>query len=230
MGPRLNLQFLFTFYFIAHHVCPSCRNATCKMHALDIRDRCTSSVHYSVHVTCLYATFYEPNNLCVMESTDYDVLLRACRIIQRVKRGQISIDLNCVDPLGRGALLMAIDNENLLVQSRVVMVINKWRWTASLSFLDGGIARCVGCCYARRFIACHWQGIRGRQVWKNSIRNRSWVFQLFLLLRSRGAAPGAWRTHPQGRRALRKFLLMRITQSTWKGFPISTTRSSWGII
>lgn len=37
------------------------------------------------------------------------------RIIHRSKRGLEGhvIDLNCVDPLGRGALLMAIDSENL---------------------------------------------------------------------------------------------------------------------
>ncbi len=39
------------------------------------------------------------------------------RIIHRAKRGHAPtpIDLNCMDPLGRGALLMAIDNENLQV-------------------------------------------------------------------------------------------------------------------
>ena len=37
------------------------------------------------------------------------------RIIHRSKRGLEGhvIDLNCVDPLGRGALLMSIDSENL---------------------------------------------------------------------------------------------------------------------
>lgn len=43
--------------------------------------------------------------------------LSCFRIIHRVKRGLFgsSVNLNCVDPLGRGALLMAIDNENLQV-------------------------------------------------------------------------------------------------------------------
>lgn len=40
---------------------------------------------------------------------------RYFRILQEVNEesDQININVNCVDPLGRSALLMAIDNENL---------------------------------------------------------------------------------------------------------------------
>lgn len=44
------------------------------------------------------------------------------RIIQKAHRHPGSININCVDPLGRGALLMAIDNENLeMVELLVVL-------------------------------------------------------------------------------------------------------------
>lgn len=35
------------------------------------------------------------------------------RILQEVNEENDHININCVDPLGRSALLMAIDNENL---------------------------------------------------------------------------------------------------------------------
>ncbi|XP_046394033.1 transient-receptor-potential-like protein [Ischnura elegans] len=46
------------------------------------------------------------------------------RMIQRSHRHPGTININCVDPLGRGALLMAIDNENLeMVELLVVLGI-----------------------------------------------------------------------------------------------------------
>ncbi|XP_032796648.2 transient-receptor-potential-like protein [Daphnia magna] len=66
-------------------------------------------------------TLEEKKFLLAVERGD---LATVKRIIHRVKRGLHgnSINLDCMDPLGRGALLMAIDNENLqMVELLVVM-------------------------------------------------------------------------------------------------------------
>ncbi|XP_057381258.1 transient-receptor-potential-like protein isoform X2 [Daphnia carinata] len=66
-------------------------------------------------------TLEEKKFLLAVERGD---LATVKRIIHRVKRGFYgnSINLDCMDPLGRGALLMAIDNENLqMVELLVVM-------------------------------------------------------------------------------------------------------------
>ncbi len=73
------------------------------------------------------------------------------RIIHRVKRGLCgnSINLNCVDPLGRGALLMAIDNENL--QVIITFLGNQSRFKKLIDYLpfklDGGVIGSDGDCH-----------------------------------------------------------------------------------
>ena len=55
------------------------------------------------------------------------------RTIHRAKQGHFSrsIDLNCMDPLGRGALLMAIDNENLQVFIEISFIMRSLTTTNS---------------------------------------------------------------------------------------------------
>lgn len=56
------------------------------------------------------------------------------RILQEVNEENDHININCVDPLGRSALLMAIDNENL---DMVELLINyKVKTKLSFQWLD----------------------------------------------------------------------------------------------